>query len=60
VKYAQLTTVLVNAVNEQQAQMEQYRKQLAAQQSEIAALKQLLCREYAKAAVCQSAKRAKR
>jgi hypothetical protein len=60
VKYAQLTTVLVNAVNEQQAQMEQYRKQLAAQQSEIAALKQLLCHSHPKAAVCQSAKRPKR
>jgi hypothetical protein len=60
VKYAQLTTVLVNAVNEQQAQMEQYRKQLVTQQAEIAALKGLLCRTHTKAVVCQSAKGAKR
>jgi hypothetical protein len=60
VKYAQLTTVLVNAVKEQQAQIEQYHKQFAAQQSELAALKQLLCRNHPKAAVCQSGKRLKR
>jgi trimeric autotransporter adhesin len=60
VKYAQLTTLLVNAVKEQQAQIEQYRKQFTAQQSELAAMKQLLCRTNRKAAVCQSANRLKR
>jgi stage V sporulation protein SpoVS len=56
VKYGQLTTVLVNAVKEQQAQIEQYQMQLAAQQRELAAMKRLLCRSNHKAALCQSVK----
>lgn len=60
VKYAQLTTVLVNAVKEQQTQIEQYHVQLAAQERELAAIKKLLCLSHPKAAVCQSAVRLKR
>ncbi len=74
VKYGQLTTVLVNAVKEQQAQIEAQRQQLRdrerqaawqqqqlqQQQQEIAVLKQWFCRTHPKAALCQSAKPTKR
>jgi hypothetical protein len=46
VKYNQLTTVLVNAVKEQQAQIE-------AQQKEIAALKKLICLDHPEAEMCK-------
>ncbi len=46
VKYKQLTTVLVNAVNEQQAQIQ-------TQQEQIKQLKKLVCRAYRRAAVCR-------
>jgi hypothetical protein len=47
VKYGQLTTVLVNAMNEQQAQIE-------AQRKEIAALKKLVCLDHPEAEMCKS------
>ena len=46
VKYEKLTTVLVNAVKEQQAQIE-------AQQRQIDALKKLLCGQNPNAEVCR-------
>jgi hypothetical protein len=48
VKYAQVTTALVNAVKEQQAQIKQ-------QQEQIEALKALVCAANPAAAVCQPA-----
>src|SRR5262249_37430770 len=63
VKYDSLGAVLINAVREQQALLEQYqqqltaqRQQLATQQSEIAALQRWVCRRSPKAAICQTAK----
>ncbi len=50
VKYGQLTTVLVNAVNEQQAQ-------IARQQKEIEALRQLVCPDHPRATPCRSTKK---
>ncbi len=46
VKYDRLGVVLLNAVKEQQAQIE-------AQQAVIAGLRQLVCRQHPRAAVCQ-------
>jgi len=46
VKYAQITTVLVNAVKEQQKQIEEQRAQ-------IEALKALVCSQAPSAAVCR-------
>ena len=43
VKYDRVGVVLINAVKEQQAQLEQYRAQLSQQQTEIAALKRPVC-----------------
>jgi hypothetical protein len=53
VKYQLVSAVLVNAVKEQQAQIEQQQKQLKQQQAELAQLKQLLCAAQPQAAVCQ-------
>jgi hypothetical protein len=60
VKYQLVSAVLVNAVKEQQAQIEQQQKQLKTQQeqfkqqqAELAQLKQLLCAAQPQAAVCQ-------
>jgi hypothetical protein len=60
VKYNQLTTVLVNAVNEQQAQIEaqqqhikQQSEEIRAQRKEIAALKKLICLDHPAASVCK-------
>ncbi|MDQ4122266.1 MAG: tail fiber domain-containing protein [Acidobacteriota bacterium] len=59
VKYAQITTVLVNAVKEQNAQIEKQNEQIQAQQEQIKrqqhqieALKKLVCRTNAQADVC--------
>jgi hypothetical protein len=67
VKYGQLTTVLVNAVKEQQRQIEDQRQQLrdreqqaTQQQQELEVLKQWYCRTHPKAGLCQPAKLAKR
>jgi hypothetical protein len=46
VKYDRITAVLVNAVKEQQQQIQQ-------QQNEIASLKRLVCRNHSRAAVCK-------
>jgi len=60
VKYAQITTVLVNAVNEQQAQIEKQNAQIEAQQKQlqqqqfvIDGLRKLVCQTNAQAAVCK-------
>lgn len=54
VKYAQLTTVLVNAIQEQQAQIKQQAEALRLQQAEIEGLKRLLCIHNSGADVCKS------
>jgi hypothetical protein len=73
VKYAQLSILFINAFKEQQTQLEQSRKQLVAHQAQITgqgvqlarqqrdleALKQLLCQAHPRAKVCQSARRKK-
>ena len=60
VKYGQLTTVLVNAVKKQQAQIEEQRQQIAVQQDllqqhhhQLEALKKLLCSSHRQAEVCK-------
>jgi uncharacterized protein HemX len=60
VKYAQITTVLVNAVNQQQTQIEEQNKHIEAQQKQIEkqqqlidALRKLVCQSNPQAEVCQ-------
>jgi hypothetical protein len=53
VKYDRLTTVLVNAVKEQQAQIEAQQQQLKQQQLQIDGLKKLLCGQNPAAEVCR-------
>ncbi len=87
VKYDRISVLLVNAIKEQQQQIENYQRQFAeqkariaqhekqaalqqeemqrqqwqinGQQREIAALKQLICVQHPRAAVCRAAKRIK-
>lgn len=60
VKYGQITTVLVNAVNEQQAQIEKQKKQigeqrklLEEQQRQIGELKRLVCLSHPTSEICR-------
>ena len=60
VKYAQVTTVLVNAVNEQQTQIEKQNAQIEAQQKQILEqqtvidnLKKFVCQQNPQAAFCR-------
>jgi hypothetical protein len=53
VKYDRLNIVLINAVNEQQTQIERQQEQITEQQRELAALKALVCASHAEAAVCR-------
>ncbi len=53
VKYAQITTVLVNSVKEQQTQINQLQEQIKRQQEQIEALKILVCTNNPTAAICQ-------
>lgn len=62
VKYAQITTVLVNAVKEQQTQIKQleeqikqFEEQTKRQTEQIEALKMLVCRSNPTAEICQAA-----
>jgi hypothetical protein len=52
VKYKQITTVLVNAVNEQQLQIDAQQKLIQQQQRQIDALKELVCRQNQQALIC--------
>lgn len=56
VKYPQLTSLLVNAVKEQQAEIESLREQVRAQRAELAALKALVCAANPGAAACKEEK----
>lgn len=53
VKYAQITTVLVNSIKEQQTQIETQQKQIAEQQRQIEALKKLVCASNPTAEICK-------
>lgn len=53
VKYDRIGVVLINAVKEQQAQIQKQQAQLEEQQKQIAALKNLLCRLHPRAQVCR-------
>ncbi|MBS1797395.1 MAG: tail fiber domain-containing protein [Acidobacteria bacterium] len=53
VKYKQLATVLVNAVNEQETKIERLTEQLKAQQQQIELLKKLVCAQNPQAEVCR-------
>jgi hypothetical protein len=53
VKYAQITTALVNAVKEQQTQIEKLEEQIKRQNEQIELLKALVCAANPNAAVCQ-------
>jgi len=55
VKYGQLTTVLVNAVKEQQQIIEHQQRQLSEQQRQLEALKKLVCLSNPRADVCTAA-----
>jgi hypothetical protein len=52
VKYAQVTTVLVNSVREQQTQIEKLEAQIKRQNEQIELLKTLVCSQNGSAAVC--------
>lgn len=56
VKYAQITTVLVNAVIEQQTQIEEQKKQIESQQQQIDGLRKLVCQNNPQAEVCKREK----
>lgn len=53
VKYTQLTLVLINAVKEQQAQIETQQTLIKRQQQQLDALKKLVCQTNPQAAACQ-------
>ena len=59
VKYRQLTTVLVNAANEQQYLIEQQQKQIAEQQRQIDALLRLVCGQNPAAELCSESRAAR-
>jgi hypothetical protein len=52
VKYAQITTVLVNSVKEQQTQIEKLEDRIKRQSEQIELLKMLVCAQNPNAAVC--------
>ena len=56
VKYDRVGVVLINAVNEQQAQIESQQKQIEQQRIEIDALKVLVCSQNPGAEICRSKK----
>ena len=58
VKYDQLNVVLINAVNQQQEQIEQQQEQIKKQEAEIEQLKQLICADRPQAATCKPDNRA--
>src|SRR5262249_19732716 len=60
VKYDRLSTVFVNAIKEQQTQIQAQQQQLQRQQQELVVLKRWVCRTHPKTAFCQPAKLAKR
>ncbi|MBS1794507.1 MAG: tail fiber domain-containing protein [Acidobacteria bacterium] len=53
VKYGQVTTVLVNAVNEQQIEIERLKEQIKLQQQQLEALKKIVCTVSPAAPVCR-------
>jgi hypothetical protein len=53
VKYAQITTALVNAVKEQQTQIEQQQQQIKQQQLVIDGLKKFICSQNSQAGICK-------
>jgi len=53
VKYERIGVVLINAVKEQQAQIQKQQEQLEEQQKQIAALKNLLCRSHRRTRMCR-------
>jgi len=56
VKYDRIGVVLINAVKEQQAQIEELKKQLESQQAAIDALKRLLPTQATSQTVCKDVK----
>ncbi len=56
VKYGQLTTILVNAVKQQQSQIAEQQREITRQQTEIDDLKRLVCVGHPRAALCRSSK----
>ena len=53
VKYDRITAVLVNAVKEQQQQIQQQQTQITQQQNQITNLKRVVCRSHPHAAACR-------
>lgn len=53
VKYKQMSIVFVNAIKEQQAQIERQQALLGAQQKQISELKKLVCAQNPQAEICQ-------
>jgi hypothetical protein len=53
VKYEQLTVVLINAIKEQQAQLETQASQIKQQRRQLDALRKLVCKTHSQAAACQ-------
>ncbi len=56
VKYDQLTLILINAMMEQQAHIEEQKKQLEKQQQQIDSLKGLVCQQNPGAEICREDK----
>jgi len=59
VKYDRISAVLVNAVKEQQTQIETQQNQIRQQQALIDGLKNLVCRNKKRAAVCRQSQKGK-
>ncbi len=53
VNYSKLPLLAIQAIKEQQTQLAQQQRQIKQQQSEIEQLKQLICADHPRAAVCQ-------
>lgn len=54
VKYDRIGVVLLNAVKEQQAQIEQQQNLIRQQQQQLESLKKLVCLEHADAEICKA------
>jgi hypothetical protein len=53
VKYNQLSAVFVNAIRDQQAQIERQQQEIRQQQESLAALKAVVCQSHPDADVCR-------
>ncbi len=60
VKYGQLTTVLINAIKEQQAQITEQQSVIRQQQQQLANLQKLVCLDHPQSDICKPSQEGKR